>query len=313
MKKYLNIITLALSITGLSSCLKDDTANLTPDNSPAVVEFSSSNVELPTSSTGTNYALFVRSFERGPEMDVPFDVNYTGGAAAPQDIKVTIGVKPTAIQEYVAERLSKDHITVTGFTVLPSNLYTLPTDVVIKKGERKTTIHVKFNSAGITNFGLKYILPISITAADGAIVSGNFGTILAQLGVKNAYDGVYDLTGTITRYNSGTTNPDLSLGGTYPTNPPLLSAVTTIAANQNTFQLFWRDGGGIAGIDGLNLTVDPATNLVTVTTNPATALANTPGQVNAYDPATKTFKLHFTWGATNKRIANITLKYNKTR
>lgn len=304
MKKYLSILLFTAAVTGLTSCLKDDNANLTPDNSPAVVEFSSATLELPSSSTGTVYALYDRAYEIATSVDVPFQINYTGGSAAPKDIKVTIGTKPSAITEYVAEQ-AEDGVTL-NYTELPSDFYQLPTNVVIPAGQRKVTINVKLNTSLMTDFTKNYVLPISITDADGTTISGNFGTILAKIAVKNAYDGQYEIAGTITRNSAS--GPDASLGGTYKAG--IITQVRTIGQFQNAFTTYWRDGSGVAGIDGLNLTVDPATNKVTVKSTANAVLKNTVGKDNYYDPATKTFHLAYDWGvAPNTRIVEQTLTY----
>jgi len=297
MKKYLNIITLAVAITGLSSCLKDDKANLTPDNSPAVVEFSSSTTELAVSPSGANYALYERAYDTGTSEDATFIVNYTGGAVAPRDIKVTFGVKAGAVQAYVDERKNKDRITLVGYEDMPANYYTLPTDAVIPKGERKVTIHVKVNTTLITDFSKSYILPLSITGADGATVSGNYGTILVKINRKNIYDGVYSDKGFIFR----TPDPD-GLGGNFKGQSIPLA---TKSANSLAFTPLWNNGTTVGGISNVTINVDPATNKVTMTADQA-ALKNVAGYDNRYDPATKTFYLSFTWSSTRAHTDTLT-------
>jgi hypothetical protein len=65
----------------------------------------------------------------------------------------------------------------------------------------------------------------------------------------------------------------------------------------------------------LQLTVDPATNKVTVVATGNSAVQNTAGKDNYYDPDTKTFHLAFDWGAdaNNKRIFEGTLTYSGSR
>jgi hypothetical protein len=307
MKKYFNIILFAAAVTGLTSCLKDDKANLTDSNSPAVVEFSTSQTDVPASPSGSTYTLYNRAYEVGTSMDVPFTVNYTGGGIAPTDIKVTIGVNNAAVDQYVKERLDRDRQTV-SLTPFPSNFYTLPTNVVIPKGQRKADFVVKLNTSLVTDFAINYVLPISITQAD-ATISGNYGTILAKIAVKNAYDGVYSLKGTIARNSA--TGPDNSLGGVFQSG--LTIAMSTTGQFTNSFSQVWKTGGGIAGIDGTFLTVDPATNKVTVrSSNPS--MINIPGYDSRYDPATKTFYLGFKWGtAPSDRVAVDTLTYLRSR
>lgn len=287
MKKIINIILFGVVLTGLTSCLKDNTANFTPDNSPAVVEFSTTNGDAPVSPARTTYTLYQRSYLPAASVDVPFVLNYTGGSAAPKDINVTIGVKTDAIQQYITERDVLDHETV-SLDLLPSSFYTLPTNVVIPKGQRKITIIVKFKSNLITDFTKHYVLPISITAAD-APISANFGTVLFGLAIKNIYDGTYKATGVFHHPTAG--------------DRPYTNVVKTVATVNQTTVTF--PAGDLANL--VTVTVDPTTNLLTFSgglsgTQPFVPV---PGSVNKYDPATKTFTLNYQYtGGGGFRVIN---------
>jgi len=134
------------------------------------------------------------------------------------------------------------------------------------------------------------------------------------MGVKitklNAYDGKYSINGTITRNSAN--GPDTSLGGTI-TNGPVRNLVT---AGTNRLQLvpIWKDGSNVGGIDLTHITIDPATNNVTVSSETNATVKNIDGAVNKYDPATKTFTLNFEWGtAPDTRSTSLTLKYTGNR
>lgn len=217
MKKYLSILLFTAAVTSLTSCLKDDRPNLTPTNSPAVVEFSSSTLELPSSSVGTKYALYERAYELDPNIEMPYVINYTGGSAAPKDIKIKLGIKPEAIDEYVAEQ-AEDGIDL-HYTLLPSAFYSIPAEVTIPKGQRMVKINVKLNTTLITDFDAQYVLPISITDADGTTISGNYGTILTKVSVKNKYDGNFTVTATAPMVD--VTNATLT--GYYPLDSDLVT------------------------------------------------------------------------------------------
>jgi hypothetical protein len=111
-------------------------------------------------------------------------------------------------------------------------------------------------------------------------------------------------------------NPDVSLITSGPN-----AVVVPVPATPNPGTLYWAAASGsqVAGIDGLKITVDPATNLVTMSSTLNTTLANwagsTPGiNYNRYDPATKTFYLAFKWNPTsNVREYEIVLKYKGPR
>ncbi|MBE7177683.1 MAG: DUF1735 domain-containing protein [Mucilaginibacter polytrichastri] len=212
-----NIIktSLVLSIALFSSCLKDDSANLTPDNSPAVVEFSTI-TDIPASPVGSVYPLYVRAYELAPSVDMPLTVNYTGGKSAPEDITVNLAVKAGAVTSYNDEQ----H---TEYEDLPTDMYTLPATVTIPKGQRKANIIVKI---AIDKFDLSksYILPVSITSASSANVSSNYGTILVSINAKNQYDGEYEATGTLVDQAAAT------ITGRYPTSYYLITQTANSVA-----------------------------------------------------------------------------------
>jgi len=309
MKKniFMKHILLACSVLVLfSACRKVPEGDLSNEN--------------PTA--GTSYIGFTGSMESSTFFE-PFtniktvDVfSIKKDAANPADLQKTQTITVKALPDAVPD----------GYTLLPQSFYTLAGNAASQSadgsltfnfapGDFQKTFAIKLDGSKL-DLSATYILPYQITNSDGlAIHAASKDTLYAIFAVKNAYDGVYTLGGTITRYKSGTSDPDTELGGDYPTEEPFESEVATIGPNANTFELFWKTGGGIAGVDGLQFEVDPTTKLVTVTApgSPGSLLHNTPGEENYYDPGTKTFHLHFTWGATNKRIANITLTYSKSR
>lgn len=219
MKKYFSIILFTAAVTSLTSCLKDNKANLTSNNSPAVVEWSTAVTgDVPNSPAGSTYPLYIRAYDIAPSVDVPFEVNYTGGAAAPQDITVNIGIDNDAITQYNQEREDRD-LQDSHLVPLLSTLFTYPTSVVIKKGERKATVVVKWNTAGVTDFAAEYTLALKITSAGSATVSGNYGTILVKTVVKNKFDGNFTVTATAPMVD--VTSPTLT--GYYPLNSDLIT------------------------------------------------------------------------------------------
>jgi hypothetical protein len=210
----------------------------------------------------------------------------------------------------------------TEYELLPSSFYTIvtSTDLAISgnnytfkftNGDFQKTFSIKLDGSKL-DLSKTYMLPYKLTNSDGVgIHDASKDTLYAIYSVKNKYDGVYILSGSIQRFVAGVA--DATLGGTY--GDDVESNVATIAANANTFEIFWANGGGVGGIAGLQLAVDPTTNKVTVTASGNATLQNTPGEDNYYDSDAKTFHLAFDWGAdaNNKRIAKITLKYSASR
>jgi len=225
-------------------------------------------------------------------------VNYAAPNPNTSDIGVTLAVDTATLGKF-------NTINGTTYPQLPAADYSLSNTITIPKGVGKVEYHIKFNSS-LIDPSATYALPLKIVNATSGTISGNFGTLVLLIGVKNIYDGTYTLQGNVTRNSD--TGPDMSLGGAYKAG--LTTHVTTLTAYTDSFTQYWRDGSGVAGIDGLFLTVDPATNNVTVASTSNPALKNTAGYNNHYDPTTKTFYLAFDWGtAPNTRLAVDTLVY----
>jgi Domain of unknown function (DUF1735) len=223
----------------------------------------------------------------------------------------------------------------TSFVPLPAAQYSVHPDNPRVGGNYTVTLNpgefakdIKFilpNAAGL-DLNLAYAFAFTITSVDasGKIAAGAT-TIIVEIGVKNKYDGIYSMvSGFVQRYSGpGPTNPlccDGLTGPLGPTNPDF--ELITTGANSNVFSpgvgVTWSNGGGVGGIDGLRLSVDPVTFLVTVQssgvpTSNAT-LTNWAGKPNFYNPATKTFTLGFRWNpAAATREYEVVFKYKGPR
>ncbi|OZI07791.1 hypothetical protein BWI93_12545 [Siphonobacter sp. BAB-5385] len=213
MKSIIKFIGFVLLASGFSSCLKDEAA-LDPDNSVNVIEFKNpSNFVSPY---GSKYSLYSRAFDLATENDYPITVSYSGAHVAPQDITVNLGTDPTALTQYNTEQQAH-------YDLIPSSLYTLPASVVIPKGQRTATVNLKVKSSSF-DFTKNYVLPIQIQSTSSGTVSGNFGTILLNVSVKNKYDGRYRVTNITFRH---TTNAAFSA------NTPRTRDLVTLSANSN--------------------------------------------------------------------------------
>lgn len=178
------------------------------------------------------------------------------------------------------------------YTILPDDDYTVPTwQVTIPAGQDSGTFHIQINSAKLgSNTG--FILPLHITDASGVPISSNFGYGFWLVQNGNAYTGLYHSVGY--RKEVGKTfiiNQDKYLyyadttGGLYPPNTVIAQA-----------------GDDVTYIDygiGMDLTVDPSTNLVTVTSDPYQGASgkiplNNMG-VCQYDPVNRVFTLNYSY------------------
>lgn len=300
-KIYLPGILALLSLV-MTSCLDDDMYALDPSRGSNVIEFL--NVTTPGTDYNAKYLTFTpKTFVSEPESEFMMGVNYAGPEdGAPSDITVTLS--PNAA---VATEL--------GYNQLGSTLYTMPTSVTIKKGEKSVQFAVKVKTAQF-DLTKKNGLAVSITNATYGTISGNNATAVFNLPVKNKYDGVYKINdGFVQRYSAPSTpTTGDALNGSLKGNPDV-SLVTVDANTVEITNLRWAGGSsGVGGIDNLRATIDPVTNAVSMSALGNATLKNRVGMDNRYDPATKTLYLNFDWNQTaNKREVGIEIQFKADR
>ena len=284
----------AICVIGLSSCLKNK--NEQPDFSAATPV-----VELPVNSPvgdGSVNSLST-SFTVNPvASDYFFYVNYAAPEANSGPLTVTLAVDPAALARYNAVE-SNDSL-----TVLPASGFTMPLSVTIPAGQRKVQVPVKIVTSALDP-NVTYALPVTITDASGVVISKNFASVVVKVALKNIYDGKYSFKGFVLR------EADPVLSGNFSGKS---ADLVTDGVSAVTFSQIWSTGGGVGGIDGLTINIDPVTNKVNMVSKSNGALKNTPGYDNRYDPATKTFYLSFFWGTgPTNRAATDTLTYSGPR
>ena len=189
MKKLLSII-LIISVL-FTSCLKD-----TPNN-----DFSSLGTIIEIfwhDATGTahggldNFASDGLVFASSSPVTTYFVVNVASVNPLSKDLTVTVGVDDAKRTAYNASHTLQ-------YNAMPSNAYTLSVKTgTIKAGNRLDTFFVTFNPANI-DATQSFMLPISITDAQGQTISGNFGTVYYHF-IGNPLGGTYVETSG-TRYN----------------------------------------------------------------------------------------------------------------
>jgi hypothetical protein len=271
-------ITLFCSL-GLTACLEDEGYEDIVDgmNKQNIVEFFGDQAG----------GLSTQVFELKAE---PQDLNVVLNLASPNklgsDVSVTLGADPealTAFNEAQAEAGEKE------YELLPAETYTLPSSVVIKAGERESVATIKVNTS-LIDLSKSYLLPVSITDAQGAIVSGNFKTVLKSIAVKNQYDGEYHASGVFNHPTAGPRDIDQD------------KTLSTI--DGNTVETDFADLGP-AWKMWLRVNADNSVTLIPKAgANPATV----PNGLNTYDPATKTFTLNYKYaGAGGDRVINETI------
>jgi len=283
-----------LCVISLSSCLKNK--NEQPDFSATTPV-----VEIPVGSPvgdGSVNSLSTSLIQQDAPSDYFYYINYAAASTKATDIKVTLSVDPAILAKYNAVH------TDAPLTIVPSNAFTMPTTITIPANTRRVEVPVKFGSTALDP-ALSYGLPVNITDASGEVISKNFGAVVIKVAVRNRYDGKYSLKGYVFREG------DAVLTGNFKN---LSKDLSSNGANAVNFAQVWSDGGAVGGIDGLTISVNPATNKVTMKSTANATLANDPAYDNRYDPATKTFYISYKWGVSpSSRAATDTLTYVSAR
>jgi hypothetical protein len=291
---YTTIIAFAMT-SSLSSCLKDDSQ---PDftKNQAVIE-------IPIgSSTGNGGGNSINaSFTIDP---VPSDyfiyVNYAAPEANPTDVTVTMSVDTAAVTKF-------NSVNGTDYAQMPANGYTLSSNkITIPAGQRKVKFPVKINTINLDPTKT-YAMPLTIVDGGGFTVSGNFGKLISIITLKNKWDGVYTVTGSmIDQVNS-------SLTGVYPRTFQL------ITQSVNSVAVFDPGANGGSYAHGINNAgsasyygdFSPVFS-IDATTNDLTAAVNYYGQPASNGRAARldvTGVNKFTMSADGKTPVSLKVKY----
>ena len=297
--KIFPVITLAFVFT-LSACLNDETPNnLVLGGSTNSI--SPQNLVEVHLTSGDNSNIKATSFDNSDQIvtvNTLVPINLT--SISTSDVKVTFSVYTLAdtLHSVVLDSL----INIEGYIIPdPTKLQVLNTNnqVVIPAGSNTGYVQVKFKPSDF--IGKAYIFGVKITAVSDAKYSiSNLKEGFVNVGIKNAYDGIYSLKGYSLRAG------DAARTGLIPAYeiPLITSAATSVK-----FGLLqrWADGSGVA-IDYPNLAVNPTDNSVVITSS--AGAKNNPGYNSRYEPSTKTFYISITWGGgPSSRLATDTLTY----
>jgi hypothetical protein len=240
------------------------------------------------------------------------EVNFAGPNGNDRDIQLTLAVDPAALELYNKHMhdglYGKPGLNGTEFDLMPTENYTIPNlNVTIPKGQTRAQISITVFPEKF-DFSKNFAIPLRIVSASSGIISKNFSVAILGIGVRNNYDGIYEIMGGSITRNSAT-GPDLVLGGPY--DPNLELELKTLGSNTVSIEPVWKDGSGIGGITGTQLAINQTTNAVTVTSTGNATLKNTPGTINVYDPTNREFTLSFDWGVapSTRIISGLKLKY----
>lgn len=158
-------------------------------------------------------------------LPIHFGVNGTSGND--KDIILTMEIDPDTLQKYNWEKYKQQ--TDLYYKILPEGTYTFDADSwTIPSGELNATASVKIDLNKIQKLGSlynDYVLPLRITSSTGEPMGANkYTKVLAHIGFKNDYSGVYSGKGVVTQQ-----------GTTYTTE---ITSTQLYAINNNTCYMF---------------------------------------------------------------------------
>jgi hypothetical protein len=292
------LTTMAFCMVLGTGCLKDQLA----DDGLTIPDIGSSPklIELPgpiraTSSYNTSYAVSLMLSNNDTTFNV-VPVRLASNQPATEDIQVQLELDPSLLTAYNDSTGSHLVQPAAADFELSNNLV-----VTIPKGSREGYLQMTTTPASLAvgEFGLG--IRIKSVSNSGYIISGNFNNAVVIVGVRNNYDGIYEMRGYALRAG------DPSLTGNFT---GVERGLVTTGPNSVIFDdlAVWGDGSSGIGIGEPELLVNPVTNKVTISS--AGGATNAPAYDSRYDPATRTFFISFTWGAgPAARLSTDTLVY----
>jgi hypothetical protein len=257
MKKKLYIKTAFLSLAAmamLSSCLKDNAHYVDFADTKPLVE-----IPQVTGVVGTGEF----QAEAFNIVSAPTPLNLLINVAAPQPLKTALNVK---LSVDAAALTAYNTAKGTSYVLLPPADYSSSLAVTIPANTYQANLVININTS-VIDPSQSYVLPLTITDGGGQQIS-NYKTILYNIQVKNKYDGVYTVTGTLVDATTA------SITGDFPNTVSLITqGATTVAYADSTGSaasfkhLIYSGGLSSYGEFAPVFTFDPTTNKVTSVVN----------------------------------------------
>ncbi len=197
MKMLNKILSLAILLMGLSSCLKDE---MIENQKYGIINHNAYKVvEIPKGSGLRAVALDLVNESKTIEF---LPIHLAAENPASEDIKVTLSLAKSdeLITAYNTVDANDDGTPDNSpLVLLPANLYTLPNglEVTIPKGGKDATLELNINPSTLDP-AITYAIAFEIQELDkaGYVISGNFNYEFITVAVKNKYDGNYEVTAT---------------------------------------------------------------------------------------------------------------------
>ena len=217
------------------------------------------------------------------------------GASADKDVQVTLALDPAIVTAYNTEHG-------TTYAIPASNLYSIPSlTVTIPAGQK--TASLRFTAKPNNLFGDEYALGVKLvsTSDPNVRLSGNFNTQVVGLTIRNKFDGVYTMTGTLVDVaNAALTakSPQtVHLITTGSNSVYLHNAGTNVASFKDLFPILSGTAESAYGSFTPEFTFDANNNVISVVNAYGQPAANgrsaslDPSGVNKWDPVTKTLRV----------------------
>lgn len=317
--RIFKLIIVGILAVSMAGCLKDKPPVIDPNATENVIEFA--NTANLTSPTASKYPLLSINIVMDAPATYTAVVSYSGAFSAPEDITVQLDVAdPAIIAAYNTQNK-------TTYTVLPTNLYTLPAkQVVIPKGGKRASVQINFPDPAAL-YAKNYVLGLTIKSASSGIISGNFGTMLYLLTGIHRFDGIYTMKfkmGANDRnYDQNATTwyfadiqvvttavdkavvRNMNVASPYP-HPAVSNGIPTSITNFAPLLTFDLSNNKITNV---------ANNVAPSSSNTKTAIPNPAVTDNRFDPATKNLYFSFILKETGRAdmIINDTLVYKSPR
>jgi hypothetical protein len=296
MKQKITILLVGFLLTlGISSCVKDSAPEL-GDRGNTIIKFND----------GPTKALFYSPFTNTKVVTLfTFRRDANSAADLQKPVEITLAEDATLIPA--------------GYTDLPSTMYTLVADPSITvaagkvtmrfaAGEFSKSLKINLNGAAWTNLSTSYAKYYKVFDAATKQVAAGQATMTVTMAIKNAWDGVYEVTGTMTDVaNPALANINDYLGADGPMQFELRT--TNIDKNDSYDNFFFGGyykpiftGASYSqyGSFSVSFQFDAATNKVIGVTNYYGQPASNgryaeldPAGINEYDPATKTMRVSY--------------------
>lgn len=315
MKKIIvgSFLITALSVV-FTSCLKDkgfenyEYGINDPDTQPPGVGF--------PRAAAAKYTIGIDLSSAPQSVDQVVYVNLESGSAASSDVNITLQLND-------ALRTAYNTANGTNIVALDPSLFSVSLSLTIPAGQRNVSVPINFPNTSTLDPNNTYGIGVTIASVDGGYkIADNLKNLFIEVGLKNKYDGRWNLRGVHNR------SPYL-----FPFNTNMEMWTT----GPSSVALYWPAAGDFGQIIGTapgviswygpavspNFLFDPVTNICTsvsgmpanavtldMVTNDQVADANPNGPItNRYEPGPKKMYLTYQYNGNDLRRFYDTLTY----